>query len=131
MSDTIKFKEMYKEKVSYLKTKVQVLYLVFSNDQVKWYQKAIILIILIYALSPIDLIPDFIPILGLLDDFILIPLGVYIVIKLVPTNIWKECEDKAKAGVIIEKKYKIAGLILVIYIWLLAALGIYFMVFKN
>ncbi|MEK8030249.1 YkvA family protein [Ideonella sp. DXS29W] len=53
--------------------------------------------VLAYALSPIDLVPDFIPVLGQLDDIILIPLGVALVVKMVPATLWQRCLDEAES----------------------------------
>lgn len=109
--------ENFKEKVKLLKKQTMALYLAYLHNGVSWYKKAIILIILIYALSPIDLIPDFIPVVGLLDDFIIIPLGIFIAVKMIPSDIWQECLLQAAKGVTIKKQYKIAGIILIITIW--------------
>src|SRR3954471_19276249 len=54
--------------------------------------------VLAYAVSPIDLIPDFIPVLGLLDDLVLVPLGVALVVKLAPAELWQQCIREAEAG---------------------------------
>jgi uncharacterized membrane protein YkvA (DUF1232 family) len=60
-----------------------------------WFAKLLAILVVGYALSPIDLIPDFVPVLGYLDDIILIPLGITLVIKLIPKNILEECRLKA------------------------------------
>ena len=57
--------------------------------------KLLMLAIVAYAASPIDLIPDFIPVIGYVDDLIIIPLGIALIVKLVPVNVWRECEAKA------------------------------------
>jgi len=73
--------------------------------------------VLAYALSPIDLIPDFIPILGLLDDIVLIPLGVALVVKLVPTPLWQTCMREAEAHA--ERLPKLwLGALLIALVWL-------------
>ncbi|QGU94009.1 DUF1232 domain-containing protein [Clostridium bovifaecis] len=76
------------------------------HKDVKWYKKAFLLLILAYAASPIDLIPDFIPILGTLDDIVLISLGIIIAIKIIPATVWEECTTDAENGVSIDNKYK-------------------------
>jgi uncharacterized membrane protein YkvA (DUF1232 family) len=58
--------------------------------------KIIIIIAIIYALSPIDLIPDFIPVLGYLDDLLILPVLIYVSIKIIPKNILEECKEEAK-----------------------------------
>jgi uncharacterized membrane protein YkvA (DUF1232 family) len=63
---------------------------VYRDPRTPWYAKALIAVVIAYSLSPIDLIPDFIPMLGYLDDLILIPLGITLAIKLVPPEIFRE-----------------------------------------
>ncbi|MBU5591949.1 DUF1232 domain-containing protein [Clostridium sp. MSJ-4] len=72
------------------------LYLAYKKNDVPWYAKVFVMIVVGYALSPIDLIPDFIPILGYLDDIILIPLGVSLAIKMIPKDILEECRKEAE-----------------------------------
>ncbi|WP_058479799.1 MULTISPECIES: YkvA family protein [Legionella] len=82
--------------------------------------KCVVVITLAYALSPIDLIPDFIPVIGLLDDLIIIPFGIYLAIKLIPEEIWNDCIEKAQEainkGELLPRNWKI-GLIIV-FLWL-------------
>jgi uncharacterized membrane protein YkvA (DUF1232 family) len=78
-----------------LKREVIVLYLVIHDRRTPWYAKAFVACVVAYALSPIDLIPDPIPILGYLDDLILIPLGISLALKMIPESIIVECRRKA------------------------------------
>jgi uncharacterized membrane protein YkvA (DUF1232 family) len=77
---------------------VHALYLASRDPRVPWYAKAIAVLVAGYALSPIDLIPDFIPVLGYLDDAILVPLGVLLVIRLIPPDIIAEHRNLAAAA---------------------------------
>ncbi len=70
-----------------LRNDCMVLYRASKDPDTPWFAKAFIVLVVAYALSPIDLIPDFIPILGYLDDLILIPLGIYIGMKLIPAEV--------------------------------------------
>lgn len=106
-----------KAKAKQLKKQITVVYLAYMHKDIKWYTKAFLLLILVYALSPIDLIPDFVPILGYLDDIILIPLGIVLAMKMIPKKIWEECRQQAENGVNIDKRYKRIGAILIILIW--------------
>lgn len=80
-----------------LKSLVRALYVVYRDPRTPWYARVVALCVVGYALSPIDLIPDLIPILGYLDDLVLIPLGVALVIRLIPANVWLEARVKAAA----------------------------------
>jgi uncharacterized membrane protein YkvA (DUF1232 family) len=88
--------EGFKNRVRLLKRETHALYLAARHPRTPWYAKLFVAGIVAYALSPIDLIPDFIPILGFLDDLILIPLGIVVAVKLVPADVLAEC--RAKAG---------------------------------
>lgn len=75
---------------------VHAVYLAARDPRVPWYAKALALGVAAYAFSPIDLIPDFIPVLGYLDDLIVVPLGIALVIRLVPDTVWAECRLAAQ-----------------------------------
>src|SRR5262245_34421483 len=81
-----------------IKRDVHALYLSARDPRVPWYAKAVALAVAAYALSPIDLIPDFIPVLGYLDDLILVPLGIIVAVKLVPPQVLAECRAKVAAA---------------------------------
>jgi uncharacterized membrane protein YkvA (DUF1232 family) len=87
----------WKERARALKKETVALTLACRHPRVPWYAKVLALIIVGYALSPIDLIPDFIPVLGYLDDIILIPVGIMIVIRMIPADVLAECRQKAEA----------------------------------
>ncbi|WP_053220074.1 YkvA family protein [Virgibacillus senegalensis] len=78
-----------------IKKQLFVLYLAYKDERVPWYAKLLAASVVAYAFSPIDLIPDFIPILGYLDDVILVPLGVLFALKTIPDQVIAECETKA------------------------------------
>ena len=109
-----------REKVRQLKTDTYALYLAYKDPRVPWYAKVFVAIVVAYALSPIDLIPDFIPVLGYLDDFIIIPAGFYLSLKMIPREVLEECREKAQSTPINDKTKWFAALIIVL-IWLLAA----------
>lgn len=73
-----------------------VLYLSYKDPRVPWYARLFTLLVVAYAFSPIDLIPDFIPILGYLDDLIIVPLGIYVAMKLIPQPVLQDCRAKAE-----------------------------------
>jgi uncharacterized membrane protein YkvA (DUF1232 family) len=73
-----------------IKRDVHALYLSARDPRVPWYAKAVAVVVAAYALSPIDLIPDFIPVLGYLDDLILVPLGILLAVRLIPPAVFAE-----------------------------------------
>src|SRR5215472_6263003 len=81
-----------------IKRDVHALYLASRDPRVPWYAKALAAVVAGYALSPIDLIPDFIPVLGYLDDVILVPAGIWLVIRLIPPDIMAEYRALAAAA---------------------------------
>jgi uncharacterized membrane protein YkvA (DUF1232 family) len=81
-----------------IKRDVHALYLASRDPRVPWYAKAVAILVAGYALSPIDLIPDFIPVLGYVDDVIIVPLGILLVIKLIPPEIMAEHRALAAAA---------------------------------
>lgn len=78
-----------------LKREIHTLAIAFSDKRTPWFARAWLLLVLAYAFSPIDLIPDFIPILGSLDDLILLPIGIAVALRLVPANILAEARTSA------------------------------------
>ena len=100
-----------------LKKNIFALYLASRDIRVPLIAKISIALILGYALSPIDLIPDFIPIIGFLDDLILLPLGIYLVLRLIPKIVWLECKQKAEEQAFELPKNKLAAVIIIL-IWL-------------
>lgn len=81
-----------------VKRDVHAVYLASGDPRVPWYTKALAIGVTGYALSPIDLIPDFIPIVGLIDDAIIVPLGILITVKLIPPDIMAEHRAAALAA---------------------------------
>ena len=81
-----------------LATNLLALWKLFRHPETPWLAKAVAVFVLAYALSPIDLIPDFIPVLGLLDDVILLPLGIALAVKLTPRHLWLARVAEAEAG---------------------------------
>ncbi|WNG29118.1 DUF1232 domain-containing protein [Cystobacter fuscus] len=112
--------ERWKQKARALKTEVAALLLAVRHPAVPWYAKLLAAAVVAYALSPVDLIPDFIPVLGYLDDLILLPLGILLVRRLIPPAVLAECRERALREAYPRKASWIAGAI-IIALW--AALG--------
>lgn len=111
--------ENFKDRIRQLKRETYALYLVARHPQTPWYAKLSVAGVVAYAFSPIDLIPDFIPVLGYLDDLILIPLGIAIAIRLTPPEILAECRAKAQEIVDGGKPVSRVAAAVIICIWLL------------
>jgi uncharacterized membrane protein YkvA (DUF1232 family) len=105
-----------KEWARVIKRDVHALYLASRDPRVPWYAKTLAVLVAGYALSPIDLIPDFIPVLGYLDDVVLVPLGILAVIKLIPPEIMAEHRELAAAAQ--ERPVSLTAGIVIGSIWL-------------
>ncbi len=88
--------EHWEKRAKDLKRETYALYLAYRDPRVPWYAKVVCACTVDYALSPIDLIPDFVPVIGYLDDLIIIPAGLALVIKLIPEEVMCECRSRAE-----------------------------------
>ena len=105
---------------SRLKRDAHAIYLASRDPRVPWHAKALAIAVAAYALSPIDLIPDFIPIVGYLDEMIILPLGIWLVVSLIPPDIMVECRARAdEAG---QRPTSRAGMVAIILLWIAGAL---------
>ncbi len=111
--------QKWKEDAAKLKVEVFALYLASRDPRTPWYAKALLALVIGYAISPIDLIPDFIPILGYVDDLILIPAGVSAVRKMIPPEVLDECRARARSGTVFTTRQKWIGAALIVGVWLL------------
>ena len=98
LTKDIKMSKMdrWKKRVKHLKTETYAIYLASKDPRVPWYAKALIFLIIAHTFSPIDLIPDFIPVLGYLDDLIIAPVGIAIALRLIPKAVLTECRAQAQ-----------------------------------
>ncbi len=113
--------ETLKQNARRLKAEVFALYLAARHPDTPWYAKLFVAAIVAYALSPIDLIPDFIPIVGYLDDLVLIPIGIALAVKLVPPPVLAECRARTQDAMVNGKPIsRIAGAVIAL-IWLALA----------
>ena len=111
----------WKDRVKALKRETFTLYLACRHPRVPWYAKLLAFLVVGYALSPIDLLPDFIPVLGYLDDLVLIPLGFMLVIRMIPEDVLAECRQQSEEIIgKVTRAGKIAAAVIVV-IWILAA----------
>ena len=84
-----------KEKAKKLKTDIPAVFLALKRKETPWIAKVLSTVIVVYALSPVDLIPDFIPFLGYLDDLIILPALVALTVKLIPKDVFEKCREDA------------------------------------
>ena len=113
------FIKRWKQQAKQLKVEVYALYLAYQDPGVPWYVKVFVACVVGYAFSPIDLIPDFIPIIGYLDDLVLIPLGIKIALSMIPENVMNESREKAQEMILQSKPVNRTAAIVIILIWLL------------
>jgi len=104
-----------------LKREVHAVYLAARDPRVPWYAKALAIAVAAYATSPIDLIPDFIPVLGYLDDLIIVPLGLALAIRLIPPEVM--AEHRLSAAAAEGRPVSKSAAVIIILIWA-AAIGL-------
>ena len=109
-----------KARARLLKRETYAMYLAVRDPRTPWYARAVAGVVLAYALSPFDLIPDFIPVIGLLDDLILVPLGFALALKLIPAPIMVDCRLQADVaqGLPVSR----VGAVFIIVVWLALAI---------
>ena len=112
--------ERWKHRAGQLKVETYALYWAYRDPRTPWYAKALAALVVGYAFSPLDLIPDFIPVLGYLDDLVLVPLGVVLLLKLIPGAVMDESRQKAHA--LMEKDGPVSWIAagLIATVWLLS-----------
>jgi uncharacterized membrane protein YkvA (DUF1232 family) len=102
-----------------LKRETYALYLAARDPRTPWYAKLLTVLVVAYAFSPLDLIPDPIPILGQLDDLVIIPLGIWLSLRLIPTDVMAECRTQAAQPVGANGANRLLGVLVVIVCWAL------------
>ena len=107
-----------KKKASELTCQLQILHIAYRDPRTPWHAKAFGALVIAYALSPIDLIPDFIPVLGYLDDLILLPLGIAYAIRMIPPEVMDESRRRVQAQKAARLTRSRTGACIVVIIWL-------------
>jgi uncharacterized membrane protein YkvA (DUF1232 family) len=119
--------EQLKTRARALKKEVLAVYLAARDPRTPWYAKGLVLLVVAYSLSPIDLIPDFIPILGYLDDLIIVPGGIWLAIRLIPPDVLSEARDAAAAGS--AERIGRIGALIIVFLWIMALALVVYLVF--
>lgn len=112
--------ERWKRRARELRVETYALYLAYRDPRVPWYAKAFAALVVGYAFSPIDLIPDFIPVLGYLDDLILVPLGITLALKMIPRPVLEECRGSAQELLSEGRPRSWAAAGVIVAVWLLS-----------
>ncbi|MCL5774098.1 MAG: YkvA family protein [Firmicutes bacterium] len=124
----------WEKRVEELKVEIYAIYLACKDHRTPWYAKAFAACVVGYAFSPLDLIPDFIPVIGYLDDFVLVPIGIALAIKMIPRAVMAECREKSQEfmGEHMLVNWIAAGIIIIIWL-ILAVLLIFWLkrIFKH
>ncbi len=106
----------FRDRAHALRVDAHAVWLSARDPRVPWYAKLLGILVTGYALSPIDLIPDFVPVLGLLDDAILIPAGIWLMLRLIPDDIF--AEHRAAAEIASHRPVSRIGATIVVLLWL-------------
>ena len=110
--------QKFKQQMNALKRELVAVSIAYRDPRTPWYARAVAVLVIAYALSPIDLIPDFIPFLGYLDDLILVPLGIYITLRLIPKEVMVSARETAAStpnSLTTEARW---GILIIIFLWL-------------
>jgi uncharacterized membrane protein YkvA (DUF1232 family) len=113
--------ERFKRRARQLKAETLALYLAARHPGTPWYAKLFVAAVAAYALSPIDLIPDFVPVLGYLDDLIVIPLGIALAVKMVPASVLSECRAQAREVMLNRKPASRVAAAFIVVVWIALA----------
>jgi uncharacterized membrane protein YkvA (DUF1232 family) len=117
LNNTPSIQDKFKQRAKALKTQTYALYLAYRHPDTPWYAKLFAGLVTAYAFSPIDLVPDFIPVLGYLDDLVLVPLGVSLALKMIPEEVMAECWSEAENLLSEGKPVNRAAAAVVVLIW--------------
>jgi uncharacterized membrane protein YkvA (DUF1232 family) len=115
--------ERWKAQAKKLERETYALYLASRDARTPWYAKAVAILVVAYLFSPIDLIPDPIPLLGYLDDLVFVPLGIALALRLVPAEVMSDCRAAAVAAT--DRPTNRAAAAIVVALWLLVAVAAY------
>jgi len=119
--------EKLKSRARALKNEAFAVYLAAKDPRTPWYAKALIFFVVAHTFSPIDLIPDFIPILGYLDDLILTPGGLWLAIRMIPPEVLAEARAKvATSGV--DRSLGHMGAAIIIFMWIVILIGVVYLI---
>jgi uncharacterized membrane protein YkvA (DUF1232 family) len=116
-----RFIQVWKQRARALQREVHAVYLAMRDPRTPWYARLLAGAVVAYAFSPIDLIPDPIPVLGYLDDLLLVPLGIVLVLRLIPAEVMQECRQRAQQGAVgaTQRVAPTAAAAVIVAIWII------------
>ena len=120
----------WKRKARSIRRDVRALYLARHDSRIPWYARLLAIAIVAYALSPIDLIPDFIPVLGYLDDLVIVPLGIVLLVKMIPAQVLEEYRARAEDENLEISKNRFVA-VLIVALWCCGLAGAWFALRKS
>jgi uncharacterized membrane protein YkvA (DUF1232 family) len=115
------FIESWKKRTEQLKTEVYALYLAYKDQRTPLVARVFAAVVVAYAFSPIDLIPDFIPILGYLDDLVLVPLGIFLALKMIPPEVMRECRLQSADVMAQGNPVSRVAAVVIVLVWVVCA----------
>ena len=113
--------ERWRRRARQLKVETYAIYLAYRDPRVPWYARIFAAFVAAYAFSPVDLIPDVIPVVGYLDDLVLVPLGIALALRMIPGDVLTECREQAQETLSDGRDIGRAGTIAIVAIWILLA----------
>ena len=122
--------EKFKSPAWELKRELSALSVALHDPRTPWRAKALIALVLACALSPIDLIPDFIPVFGYLDDILIVPVGIALAVKMIPTDVINEARNSVMQNRAKSSLLGMLGMVVIILVWILAAAWIIWQLYR-
>ncbi|KJH73641.1 YkvA family protein [Aliterella atlantica] len=118
--------QTWRQQLKKLQQETYAIYIACKDPRVPWYARLLAGVVVAYAFSPIDLIPDVIPVIGYLDDLILVPLGIALVIKMIPPQVLQDCREKAATAMAEGKPTNWTAAIIVVVLWFVLGIATVF-----
>lgn len=109
----------WRQRAAQLKSETYALYLAYRDPRTPWYARVFAALVIGYVFSPIDPIPDFIPVVGLLDEMVVVPIGVLVAARMIPADVLAECREKAREAAEGERPVSRVAAVVVVCAWLL------------
>ena len=127
----MKVLDSWKQRARQLRVETYAIWLAYKDPRVPWYARAFAACVVGYAFSPIDLIPDPIPVLGYLDDLVLIPLGIALALRMIPQEVMAECRQRAEAAMSEGKPTNWKAAAAIVTLWVILALLVIVVIMRT